>query len=777
MNRSAILALCLALGAQAATQRFLLLASANDGGPGKIPLRYAQSDARGFGKVLASLGGVDSSDIVRLQEPDSAALLSGLHSLSEQVGASRARGLRTEVVFYYSGHADENGLMLGKERVEYKRLRLAMDSAGSDVRLAVLDACASGGALRAKGGVRRPAFLTDDSQDLRGRALLTSSTAQENSHESDSLGGSFFTQALLTGLRGAADADRDNKVTLNEAYRFAYQETLRRTQEARAGSQHPSVDMDLAGAGDVILTDLRSPSARLLLDTSLTGRLTVRDTAGSLVAELQKWPGMPVELGLEPGTYQATFLRGGRPYRDTLRLALGEMLLTDSMVGQWDTIPATGEPATTTPSPAKDTLRTIAMNLGIMPPMDMAGEDGIKMRQRFALELALAEAGEIDGWQLAGGMATSHGRMRGVQIAAGVVIADGDSAHGVQVATVAMAKGAMRGLQVSSVSVARGGITGAQVSYVANISGRGDFAGVQVGTFFNLADHGQGAQVGLVNWGGHFKGAQVGLVNGNLTDTGAQVGLVNLSGSAHGAQVGLVNLDGRHVGPQVGLVNLSKGNQGTSVGLVNLTFSQAGVQVGMVNVTDTLEGVQVGMVNLSRVTRGLPIGPLSWSASLPWRLDSWLDETGIPTLSSVWEWKWLHSQTDISSDLGQRNRPVFGYGWALGMQLPSQRWILSTDLGSKTLTRGTSHTVKVADGPDQRELYTNTMLRARLLAGAWLHPRVGLFAGAGWTLLSSNQAEDDLAYVGPRAVSSERITEGLQTWPSLFAGVRLNLRR
>jgi len=775
MNRSAILALCLALGAQAATQRFLLLASANDGGPGKIPLRYAQSDARGFGKVLASLGGVDSSDILRLQEPDSASLLSGLHALSERVGTARARGLRTEVVFYYSGHADENGLMLGKERVEYKRLRLAMDSAGSDVRLAVLDACASGGALRAKGGVRRPAFLTDDSQDLRGRALLTSSTAQENSHESDSLGGSFFTQALLTGLRGAADADHDNKVTLNEAYRFAYQETLRRTQEARAGSQHPSVDMDLAGAGDVILTDLRSPSARLFLDSSLTGRLTVRDTAGSLVAELQKWPGMPMELGLEPGTYQATFLRGGRPYRDTLRLALGERLLTDSMVGRWDTIPTTSEPIPLVP--AKDTLRTLAMNLGIMPPMDMAGEEGIKMRQRFALELALAEAGEVDGWQLAGGMATSHGRMRGVQIAAGITIADGDSAHGVQVATVAMAKGAMRGLQISSVSVARGGIKGAQISYVANISGRGAFAGAQVGTFFNLADHGHGAQVGLVNWGGHFKGAQVGLVNGNLTDTGAQVGLVNLSSAMHGAQVGLVNLDGQHVGPQVGLVNLSKRNQGTSVGLANLTFSQAGAQVGMVNVTDTLEGVQVGMVNLSRVTRGLPIGPLSWSASLPWRLDSWLDETGIPTLSSVWEWKWLHSQTDISSDLGQRNRPVLGYGWALGMQLPSERWILAADLGSKTLTRGVSHTVKEAGEPDQRQLYTNTLLRARLLAGAWLHPRVGFFAGAGWTLLSSNQAENDLAYVAPRVVSTADLGTGVQAWPSLFAGVRLNLRR
>ncbi|MEN9354816.1 MAG: hypothetical protein RL318_2141 [Fibrobacterota bacterium] len=760
MKRLIPLFLCLPLVAQAATQRFLLLASANDGGPGKVPLRYSQSDARGFGKVLATLGGVDSSDMIILHEPDSSGLLAGLHTLSGRIATARAKGLRTEVVFYYSGHADENGLMLGRERLEYRRLRQAMDSTDSDVRLGVLDACASGGALRAKGGVRRPAFLTDESQDLRGRALLTSSTALENSHESDSLGGSFFTQALLTGLRGAADADRDGKVTLNEAYRFAYQETLRRTQESRAGRQHPSVDMDLSGAGDVVLTDLRNPSARLVLDSTLSGRLSVRDTGNTLVAEVQKWPGAGLELGLEPGRYRLTFAGREESRETSLSLELGqELSISDSLVNRWDTL-ATANPF----APGRDTTRTIAVNIGLMPPMDMAGEDGPKLRQSFALELALAEAGEIQGWQIAGGMATSHGRVRGAQIAGGAVIADGDSVIGAQASMVTISKGAVRGAQFGLVTVARTGLRGAQLSNFGNISGRGDFLGAQMSSVFNMADHGSGLQAAPGNWGGNWKGLQAGILNGAVSTSGAQVGLVNLSGFATGAQVGLVNLAHRSIGAGVGLVNLSR--------------SQTGSQVGLVNLTDTLEGVQFGMVNLSRSANGLPIGLVNWSSSLPWHTDVWMDETGIPTVSSLWEWKWFHSQTDISSDMGRRYKPVFGYGSALGVQLPSDRWILSTDLGSMTITRGDEHRVQVLKGePAQWQYYTNTMVRARVLAGVWALPRLGIFLGTGWTLLATGDAESNTSYVAPRGVASTSLGDGASTWPSLFAGVRLKLRR
>jgi uncharacterized caspase-like protein len=61
---------------------------------------------------------------------------------------------------------------------------------------------------------------------MRGYAFLTSSSPDEVAQESDHIGASFFTHYLVSGLRGAADVTGEGKVTLNEAYQFAFNETL-----------------------------------------------------------------------------------------------------------------------------------------------------------------------------------------------------------------------------------------------------------------------------------------------------------------------------------------------------------------------------------------------------------------------------------------------------------------------------------------------------------------------------------------------------------------------
>src|SRR5690606_18826019 len=127
-----------------------------------------------------------------------------------------------------------------------------------------------------------PAFLLDDATDVRGHAFLTSSAADEASQEADRLGGSYFTHALVTGLRGGGDVDADGRVTLNEAYRFAYEETLARTTSSRYGAQHAGFDIHLSGSGDLIMTDLRDGSASLVVEAGVEGRLFVRDLDGRL---------------------------------------------------------------------------------------------------------------------------------------------------------------------------------------------------------------------------------------------------------------------------------------------------------------------------------------------------------------------------------------------------------------------------------------------------------------------------------------------------------------
>ncbi len=168
----------------------------------------------------------------------------------------------------------------------------------------MLDACASGAITRLKGGRQRQPFLVDESADMRGHAFLTSSSETEAAQESDRIGGSYFTHFLISGLRGAADNSGDGKVTLNEAYQFAFNETLGRTTDTKGGVQHPSYDINLSGTGEVVITDLRQTSATLVLGETLDGRFFVRNARQELVVELNKPYGRRIELGLEPGHYE-----------------------------------------------------------------------------------------------------------------------------------------------------------------------------------------------------------------------------------------------------------------------------------------------------------------------------------------------------------------------------------------------------------------------------------------------------------------------------------------
>jgi len=311
-------------------QRYALVAGANYGGPDRAQLRYAISDAERFAGVLSALGGVDADNTVVLRQPGLKELTDALEAVRGRVVQARSTtGGRTELIVYYSGHADEQGLLLGEDRYSYRSLRDRLDEIPADVRIAVLDACGSGAITRLKGGTLRPPFLVDEAADMRGHAFLTSSAESEAAQESDRIGASYFTHYLVSGLRGAADTSGEGKVTLNEAYQFAFNETLGRTLETQGGAQHPSYDINLSGTGDVVMTDLRQTTATLILGEELDGRFYVENENRELVVELQKPYGRRVELGLEPGKYQIIVERDETAIQATSELAEGEQFVLE----------------------------------------------------------------------------------------------------------------------------------------------------------------------------------------------------------------------------------------------------------------------------------------------------------------------------------------------------------------------------------------------------------------------------------------------------------------
>ncbi|HMG25008.1 MAG TPA: caspase family protein, partial [Kofleriaceae bacterium] len=186
-------------------RRFALVIGSNSGRSVGDRLRYAGHDAQTIADVLRQLGGVDQVDLSLLSEPDTRDIDRAFDSLSDRVRSERKRGQRVEVVVYYSGHADESGILIGGAHYDYARLRQRIRDVPADVHIAILDSCASGSFTRMKGGARIPPFLRDSSNQVQGFAFLSSSSADEDAQESDRIGASFFTYYFVAGLRGAAD--------------------------------------------------------------------------------------------------------------------------------------------------------------------------------------------------------------------------------------------------------------------------------------------------------------------------------------------------------------------------------------------------------------------------------------------------------------------------------------------------------------------------------------------------------------------------------------------
>ena len=295
-----------AVAARGATHRLAVVASQNRGASGTVPLRYADADAHQVREVLTELCGFPRESIRFLPDAGRAELI---RALAEQArrAATLVAGDGGEVMLlvFYSGHADREGLMLGRGRVTFGEIDQLVEESGATVRLQVFDACHAGAATRTKGATPVPSFLVemDGSLASRGRVVLTSSAGDEYSQESDELAGSFFTHFMISGLRGAADADGDLRVTLDELYRHLYDETLYHTAVTRAGPQHPEYAYDLSGQGSILLADLRGSSAALVFPPDEAGRYIIFGRRSrSLVGQVTS-PAESLRVAIAPGTY------------------------------------------------------------------------------------------------------------------------------------------------------------------------------------------------------------------------------------------------------------------------------------------------------------------------------------------------------------------------------------------------------------------------------------------------------------------------------------------
>ncbi len=312
--------------------RVALVAGNDRGAAGRAKLWFAEQDALRLADTLTELGDFDRRGVQLLRGKSLGEFRAAYSELSQALQSARARGERTLLLIYYSGHADAHGLEFGNDFLGFQELRKLVQEAPADAKIAIVDACEAGLLTQVKGAraLATIDFALTPDDGAQGVAYLASTAVGETAQESATLGGSFFTHHFEAALRGAADGDKDGRVTLNEAFQYTSAETVRRTIGTTEGAQHPTYEFKMAGRGDVVLTDLRAANARVRIPADARSSYLLR--SGTHVLLEVRGSAHETLLALPAGHYEVE--RRGPDGRATgdLELGAGEIRALPALV-------------------------------------------------------------------------------------------------------------------------------------------------------------------------------------------------------------------------------------------------------------------------------------------------------------------------------------------------------------------------------------------------------------------------------------------------------------
>jgi hypothetical protein len=296
--------------------RFAVLVGNSNGGSDVSELRYVKNDITSLSTILKEFCGFDSDHTILLQDRSPVELESALTDLKKKLPLSEDNLL----LFYYTGHADQEYLKMGNSRYSLQSLKENFSSFPVAIRIGVFDACQSGSFTRLKGGSLSDPFLFKEDSKIKGQVILSSSSATENAQESDVLKNSVFTFHFVNALRGSADMSGDRKVTLSEAYQYAYNHTVSSTASTWGGTQHPGYQFQIQGEGDIVLADLNIRSLGILLKSGISGDITIENENGNVVADLDKERMSTIMIALDPGIYMIYKNEDGNMWRSKVNV-------------------------------------------------------------------------------------------------------------------------------------------------------------------------------------------------------------------------------------------------------------------------------------------------------------------------------------------------------------------------------------------------------------------------------------------------------------------------
>jgi len=224
----------------------------------KYNLNYAQADADGVAKVISEQSKSLFQEVVPFSIRNDKAVKANIFAALNQI---KTKALEQDmIVVYYAGHGvmssgaekefyivphDVTQLygrddLLAAKGISASDLKNFASDINAQKQVFILDACQSAGALDAldRGAAEEKAIA--QLARSTGTFWITSTGAEQFATEFAKLGHGIFTYALLEGINGAADANKDQRLTIRELSTYIENKVPELSEQLKGSAQFPS---------------------------------------------------------------------------------------------------------------------------------------------------------------------------------------------------------------------------------------------------------------------------------------------------------------------------------------------------------------------------------------------------------------------------------------------------------------------------------------------------------------------------------------------------------
>jgi len=310
--------------AGAAPLRVLVAAGQVRGAAEQGVLKHANRDAERVRDVFVAQGRVLPGNAILVRDATQASLFAALERARQLAATARKRDVT--FIFYFSGHGDRSHLQLDGQAVSMRELKRRIKRVRAGLRLVISDACRTTEPTHAKGVTSAEPFsISVEPASASGSIWLYASADGEAAQESEVLSGAVFTHFFVTGLKGAADRNRDRQVTLAEAWAFAYHQTLYRSARGSGVLQRPAAVYRLKESAPLVLTYRDRGLAELSLPPARDTHYLIYSTGTKTVAaEFWAVPDRAATISLPAGQYLVQRRGAAGPGALSISLGRGE---------------------------------------------------------------------------------------------------------------------------------------------------------------------------------------------------------------------------------------------------------------------------------------------------------------------------------------------------------------------------------------------------------------------------------------------------------------------